>query len=105
MNNLLLLIWVHFIADFIFQTSKQALNKSTSNYWLGQHILVYTICLTPFGWKFALVNGLLHFLVDWISSRLSSYFYKQNKRHIFFIVIGADQALHMTCLVLTMGLI
>ena len=58
---MILLIWVHFLADFPAQTDAMALHKSSSNGWLGLHVLVYTIFMLFFGLKFALINGVLHF--------------------------------------------
>jgi len=98
---LLALIWVHVIADFIFQTDKMALGKSTSDVILTGHVAVYTAFMVPFGPGFAVVNFFLHWITDYVSSRLTSRLYKAGKRHEFFIVIGIDQALHLTALVLT----
>lgn len=92
---------VHFIADFIFQTDEMAKNKSTSNYWLGKHILVYTAFLLPFGIMYALVNGILHFMTDYVSSRASKRQWDQGNVHNFFVVVGADQFFHVMCLVWT----
>lgn len=99
-GSILALIWLHFIADFVLQTDKMAINKSSNNLWLGFHVLVYTTVLLLFGWQFALLNGVAHFLTDWITSRVTSYLWKKEKRHWFFTVIGLDQAIHMTTLIL-----
>ncbi len=96
------LFWIHWIADFILQTDMMAMNKSTSLKWLASHVGVYTIPLFLFGWKFSLVNGALHFCVDFCTSRWTSYLWKKGDRHHFFVVIGLDQAIHMTCLVMTL---
>lgn len=98
----LALIWVHWLADFVLQTDKQATQKSSSNYWLAKHVAVYTVCLMPFGILFALSNGALHFCIDWMTSRAARELLRQERRKAFFIVIGWDQAVHMTCLYVTM---
>jgi hypothetical protein len=99
------IFWVHFLADFVLQTNKMAINKSTSSKWLGVHVLVYSAVLLIFGWKYALANGVAHFVVDFVTSRLTTYLWKKEERHLFFIVIGFDQALHLTCLIATYPLL
>lgn len=98
------LIWAHFVGDFILQTDEMAINKSKSNKWLVYHVGIYSLVLLPWGLWFAAVNVALHFVTDYFSSRLSSYFWKAEKRHEFFVVIGADQALHMTALIVTVSI-
>ena len=95
------LVWIHFIADFICQGDKMAVNKSTSVKWLSIHSLVYTLPFLLFGWKFAVLNGLLHFGVDLITSKINKQLWEDKKVHWFFVGIGADQAVHMTLLVST----
>ena len=82
-----------------------AIGKSTSIEWLGLHVCAYGL---PF-WlffspRYVLFNVCLHFVVDFFTSKLTSYLWKAEKRHWFFVVIGADQAIHMTLLFLTAGL-
>jgi hypothetical protein len=101
MLYVLALIWIHFVADFILQTDKMALNKSKSNRWLGIHVVVYSCPFLIFGWKFALVTGVFHFVTDYITSRGTSYLWRKEMRHWFFVLIGFDQAIHLTTLLLT----
>jgi len=109
-TSILAIFWLHFIADFVLQNDKMALNKSKSFKWLSIHALVYSIpfliyfsfAFDPlFGLTFALINGILHWLVDAVTSRVTAYLWKKKQRHAFFEVIGLDQAIHMTCLVVT----
>jgi len=111
MDKVLLILLAHFVADFIFQTDKQALNKCKSNWWLTSHVAAYTSIIMFFGififglipviilWAF--VNGVLHWITDYFTSRANAYFWKAEKRHWFFVGIGADQLIHYTCLLLT----
>lgn len=96
-----LFLWLHFIADFVLQSDWMAINKSKNNKALLFHILVYTICLIPFGFSFAMINGLAHAITDYFSSRATSKLWEKQQRHLFFIVIGFDQAIHLSCLFLS----
>ena len=101
-TDIIIIFWIHFITDFVLQSSWMAQNKSKAgNLALEAHVLVYTIPLLYFGWLFALVNGLAHYITDFITSKLSSEQWKNGKVHNFFVVVGFDQAIHNTTLVLT----
>lgn len=98
---LLALIWMHWFADFILQSDRIAINKSSSNEILLWHVTLYGVCFIGFGFAFAFVNAVLHFITDWITSRITKKLWVAEKRHWFFVVIGVDQAIHMTCLFAT----
>lgn len=119
------LLIVHFVADFLFQTDKMALNKSKSNEWLTKHALVYATPFALWGFTFAVVTFLTHWATDYITSRCTSklFFFRNDaldgcdpplqtewrlvpwKRHWFFVVIGLDQLIHFTTLALTYRLL
>jgi hypothetical protein len=104
------LIFTHWLADFVCQTDEMAKNKSKSNRWLVKHILAYMAVLSIFAivagfnipsnfWmSFVLINGVAHFIIDYFTSRLSSACWAKGEVHNFFVVIGFDQALHMSTL-------
>lgn len=104
------LIFTHWIADFVCQTDNMAKNKSKSNKWLGKHVLTYMGVLSIFAiyagfnipgkyWmSFVLINGAAHFVIDYFTSRASSKLWVKGQVHNFFVVIGFDQALHMATL-------
>jgi hypothetical protein len=100
-TTLVLLFWVHTFADFVVQTDTMAINKSKSNFWLTLHVMSYALFLLPFGFWFAVANFWLHIATDYVTSRITSRLWREEKRHKFFIVIGIDQALHLTALALT----
>ena len=113
------ILFIHFIADFLFQNSWMAKNKSSNNFPLFVHVLLYSfILLIPsffifkspeLAWYFAIINGILHYCVDYITSKLSSYMYKTNQMGTNFLpnisfwsVIGFDQFLHSIMLLSTL---
>jgi hypothetical protein len=96
------IIWLHFVGDFILQTNNMAIRKSKSFLWLTFHVSVYAIPLLVFGLTYALINLAAHWATDAISSRVTSYLWAKNDRHNFFVVIGIDQAIHLTTLIYTL---
>ena len=103
-----LILILHFVADFLMQTDWMAQNKSKSNKALGSHILMYTsvlllpaVVLGPVWAVWAVVNGLIHGVIDYVTSKWSSSLWKQERVHDFFAVIGLDQTLHAIILFAT----
>lgn len=113
------LVIVHYIADFIFQTREMGTKKSSSIKWLSLHVLVYITVFVTFTLifvdsnisfseqylKWFIVNGILHWITDFFSSKLSSYFYKNKKEKLFWSTIGFDQLIHILTLTWTLKII
>ncbi len=100
----------HFMGDFVFQSETIAKNKSKDPLVLFVHVLIYTISVGmatifvldghPIDFLFFLVaTGFLHFCTDSVTSRITGHYHKLGKEHAFFTTIGADQMIHMICLV------
>lgn len=94
------LIWTHFVADFILQSDELAKNKSSSWSILLAHSTIYCAPFIWMGYKFMVITLFSHFIIDAISSRISKYFNTKGQHHWFFVTIGADQAIHLTLLIL-----
>lgn len=91
------ILTTHYMADFVFQSHSMAINKSKSLEWLSYHCLVYTgilLVVTHVNPIYAIVNGILHFIVDFFTSKWSSRLYAIGDYHNFFCVIGFDQLVH-----------
>lgn len=106
MGSFLALMFIHWIGDFVCQSHWQATNKSKNWNALFQHVMIYCIILLfgsiiLFGlYRFQLIllfvtlNGILHFITDAITSRISSKLYSKQDYHNFFVIIGLDQLIH-----------
>ncbi len=102
MEMIIAIVWIHFVADFILQSNHIATNKSKYTICLLEHCCIYSLPFFILGIKYALINGILHFVIDFFTSSMTTYFYGRDRRRAFFITIGCDQAIHITCLILTM---
>lgn len=118
--DVVIVLWVlaaHWVGDFVTQDDYTATNKSKNNAVLLNHVVVYTVVLALsfavparilgyFGpsvyFPFLLVNAVLHFAVDYVTSRLNSWLWYRRETHYFFVSVGFDQYLHSACLVLTL---
>lgn len=126
----LMLIYAHYVADFICQSHNMATGKSTSNWWLSLHVITYMIvmlipCSMIFffygitfsglayvsivNWQmilyYVLINGALHWATDYYTSRWSRSYFQVQDYHNGFNVVGLDQCIHYTCLILTAKLV
>lgn len=102
-----ILIVIHFLADFVCQSNAMAQGKSKSNIWLTKHILAYQIVFIipsiyllgfEYGMIYVGINGFLHWITDYFTSRWTSRLWEKKDVHNFFVVIGFDQVIHYACL-------
>jgi membrane-bound metal-dependent hydrolase YbcI (DUF457 family) len=120
--TIIIILFSHYVSDFLLQNDKMATKKSKNVYWLGTHCIVYMISLSSIIALFSITpliqidnylhlqlfafgNGVLHFIVDYLTSRWARRLYNKNKRRAFFNVIGFDQLIHMTALLVSFKLI
>lgn len=111
MMTIALLLFAHFIADFLLQPRWMAVNKSIKFKVLVQHCAIQggvflVFCLVLFNPLDALIisimNTMLHGCIDWNIWRGYKYFRRHEdiktfpwwEDHWFFVTIGADQLLH-----------
>ena len=103
---LITVLAIHWVADFVCQSRWMGCNKSKSLKILGYHTLLYTMILTAVTsmlciplW-YGLVNGVLHGAIDYKSSKVTSKLWDLGEDHNFWVVIGLDQLVHVSLLVL-----
>lgn len=119
----LAILGIHWIADFILQTDKQAKGKSKNWGDLLAHTSIYTVSFLPFyilyyAFQTPVGNGfnenmmwflpitfICHTATDYFTSRINSQLWKENRSHTFFVSIGFDQLLHFVQLLLTYQLL
>ncbi len=120
----LAILAIHWFADFVLQTDKQAKGKSKNWHDLLSHTAIYsTIWIWGIAiiWRvegtfesdilfwysllFALTTFICHTITDYFTSRLNSKLWEQGKVHLFFVSIGFDQLLHFVQLLLTYQLL
>jgi hypothetical protein len=109
--QLVALLATHWVGDFVLQTNFQASNKNKRLDALSLHVATYTATLFVaavilFGLTsaitFVVVNAALHFMTDYITSRISSKFWAKQDWHRFFATIGFDQLIHQATLAFTL---
>ena len=117
--NILVLVFTHWLCDFVLQTSWMANNKSKSLKALLAHTLTYSVGMTVlnmlwesyyqgFSWHswpfFFMVTFTAHTFTDFVTSKFTTKAYAAGKYRLFFAIIGFDQFLHMAQLFITSNL-
>lgn len=115
--QLVALLAVHWVADFVLQSRWMAINKGKRIDALAIHVASYTLALLLgsaliFGVRpiaplllFVGANGLLHLGTDFVTSRITSKLWQQEREHDFFVVVGFDQLIHQVTLAATLWFI
>ena len=114
------IIFIHWVADFIFQAEEWANNKSKNNVALYKHVITYStiwLFISPFllgitrpdettQWYvyssilFFMITFCCHFITDYVTSRIVSHKFEKKEYGSpipntgAFTVIGFDQVLH-----------
>lgn len=110
---IVIVLWCHWVADFVWQPHWMGMRKSKEWWVLTQHaarisagMMLCAASILGFKHGFALwdhlpnivlfgvVNGAAHFAIDAVTSRITSKLWSKQKVHDFFVVIGFDQFLH-----------
>lgn len=114
MNILLLigaLLTKHFICDFPLQTHYQYMNKGYYGHLGGiLHASIHavgTLCVFYFfvplkmAILFAIIDGLVHYHIDWSKANLNRYFQlTPDNGHGYWVLFGFDQWLHQMTYIL-----
>jgi hypothetical protein len=98
-----LLIIKHFICDFVLQTNKMIFQKGLYGargglYHAAEHAIGTTVVLCFFFYSvwpavlLGLVDGFLHYHIDWVKQYYSSHYKSDNKQ--YWVWLGADQMCH-----------
>lgn len=110
------ILFAHWINDFLGQNllfSKLEIGKNKSKNWeiLVLHVCLYTLGMfamtVPF-WgmdkaiAFAIINSSAHFVIDAVTSRVTSWAYANGHIRLFWNTIGFDQFLHVAILCATL---
>lgn len=112
-----LMLFGHWLADFVFQPDWMSKAKSKSWSVLYFHslriyvgsfltgmLLVFIFGGSSPGFVYwALLNGAAHFGIDAITSRITGKLYAKGDVHNFFVVIGFDQFLHLALATVTLA--
>ena len=97
LSTILLIIICHWIGDGILQTDQMATQKSKSYYWLTAHVGAYSL---PFLFVFyhiiqwVALMAFLHWIQDWITSRLNTHYLTSKNQGMFWNTIWTDQMIH-----------
>lgn len=100
-TTVLLILVLHYIGDFLLQPHWIGANKYKCGKELAIHGMIYLLVMAHVDPFWAILNTLIHITVDAFTSNITHKLYELKKYGAFFKVIGLDQLIHSTCLLLT----
>jgi hypothetical protein len=114
-TTILLILLIHWLADAVLQTEKQATNKWNNADYLTAHTSTYSIVWLLFtigmGFNFYAclaftgITFLVHTITDGITSKITHNFFEKKDYHNGFVMVLFDQILHYIQLYLTWKLL
>lgn len=121
--GLIIVLVAHFVADFIAQPHVIATTKHNDVQALAIHCFLYALTFIavmflggigmlyfykiPYdSWvnislSIISINVILHYMIDYFTSKVTHYLWNKKDTHNFFVVIGFDQLLHTGLLVVS----
>ena len=111
MVRIIVLVLLHILGDFFLQGTKLSKRKRFHLPALMEHTSIYTLTfliLSPVllsltfiqGVVFSLLNGFLHFCIDYITGIMKKKYWQVDEDK-YFTAIGLDQTLHIIILIVT----
>lgn len=102
---------LHIFGGFFLQSDRISKLKRENIYYLFQHVGMYTLIFIVFspvllgltfwqGLVYSLINGVLHFIVDFFTGKVKSRMIVKNEVKYNLIVV-LDYSLHLTLLFVT----
>jgi hypothetical protein len=115
MFEAIVLMWIHFVSDWMLQPRAVAKRKTVSVKWMGMHVGIIYVCFAIYAlimgiaWWIPVLNAVLHAVIDkvvWKGFELHrgpfNVAYREKNAYAedwwFYTYIGADQILHTTLL-------
>jgi hypothetical protein len=100
-----MLVLLHLIADTFAQTEWMIEWKGVRIFPLTLHTFFYSIFLLPVGFTFAIINGILHWFIDYFSSKRIEKLWRLGDRKKTFIATAIDHCVHISTLVVTYAIL
>jgi len=109
----IILLFLHWLGDFVLQTDAMARGKSISTSFLLEHTAAYSLVFlmvcapavsilnSPGLVYFAPVTFVVHTIQDYFTSRINKRFIEAGENHEYYVCMGLDQLFHLIQLILT----